>query len=151
MWDYVRLCEIMWNYVQITCNSHNCPRRAVGVNYWKEQFKLLASYEGLRTDYVRLCAIHIIIMAGYVSRIWRRGRVRVLSIWTTVPRWGLRLSLRRKRMPPPCRKMPLRRRKLASTQALAMIFFRILRLCFCRTAYMRYMRFYSRIRLQERI
>ena len=43
--------------MQITCNSHNCPRRAVGVNYWKEQFKLLASYEGLRTDYVRLCEI----------------------------------------------------------------------------------------------
>ena len=43
--------------MQITCNSHNCPRRAVGVNYWKEQFKLLASYEGLHTDYVRLCEI----------------------------------------------------------------------------------------------
>ena len=46
----VRLCEI-------TCNSHNCLRRVVGVNYWKEQFKLLASYEGLHADYVRLCEI----------------------------------------------------------------------------------------------
>ena len=46
----MKLCEI-------TCNSHNCPCRVVGVNYWKEQFKLLASYEGLHTDYVRLCEI----------------------------------------------------------------------------------------------
>ena len=48
--DYVRLCEI-------TCNSHNYLRRVMGVNYWKEQFKLLASYEGLHADYVRLCEI----------------------------------------------------------------------------------------------